>query len=240
MPSSIQTFPTGGELLKNLNLPLAQLAALIGEVRQGALSYVVKSVRIDRITYRFEQQGSGPNIQWDRLTLCTCKHQMRARLDSSQWKGKWLAGFTGRRCHEGLHWLFFLTRVIDAHESHADLWDSLPATVRKAKSAQGHYLGDVFAPRGKIVGQDRFNPRRYVAPSRHSHHRGSCDSRWHNDINYRHANRYGRQPSLLVGDPLCTFLWEKPLIFFDEHHCRNFKKWDTVGELLGHLECKAQ
>jgi hypothetical protein len=155
-------------------------------------------------------------------------------MDCSEWVGRWIIGLTSRCRYQGRHWLFYLTQVAAAHESHAELWDRLPAAVRIAKTTHDHFLGDVFVPRGKVTGEGRFDPRRYLAPPRHSHRRHKCDNGWHNDINYKHSDRYGR-PALLVGDPELTFLWDEPIIFWDEAHCRNFKKWDNLADLLPHL-----
>ncbi len=104
-----------------------------------------------------------------------------------------------------------------------------------AKSSHEHFLGDIFVPHGRIVGEGRFNPRRYLVPLRHSHRRHKCDNDWHNDINYKHSERYGR-PALLVGDPTLTFLWDEPRIFLSNAHCRNFKKWNNLADLLSHFE----
>jgi hypothetical protein len=203
-----QPFPKNGVLYKNLNLAKSELAKRIGRAQGAAYSYIVRTVELERATVCFEQHGSAPNFQGGFLTLCTCKHQMRSSLDIEQWKGKWIAGFTIRCRHQGRHWLFW---VADAFESHSDLWHNLPAVVRKSKSAQKNFLGDLFRLRGMIAGEDRFNAQNYFAPSRHSHRRNSCDNGWHNDIDYGYSDRYGR-PSLLVGEPQLTFLWEKPLI----------------------------
>ncbi len=237
MSASVQAFPKDDMLAANLNLIHSELVNRIGKTEGAAYSYIVKTVRMDRTSLCFEQHGSAPNFQGGHLTLCTCKHQMRSSLEMSAWKNKWVAGFTSRCLYQKRHWMFFLTLVQDAHKSHAELWECLPSAVREAKSAQEHFLGDLFAPRGSLAGEDRFDPRRYLAPSRHIHHSHKCDNDWHNDINYKHSDRY-RRPSLLVGDPHLTFLWEKPVIFFDEDHCRNFKKWESVSELLPHLKCE--
>jgi hypothetical protein len=229
----IQPFPKHGDLAKNLDMPITKFIRRIGGLKSG-VSYVLSSVGLNRDTQLFEQRGSAPNFQGGCLTLCTCKHQMRSSLDAARWKDQWVAGFTGRRIYEGRHWLFFLTRVAIAQESHADLWNELPDEVRNMKSAHEHYLGDLFKPRGDVSGTSRFGPRHYFAPSRHAHRRNSCDSGWQNDINYRHAKRYGH-PSLLVGDPSLTFLWERPTIYYDGHHCRNFLKWNGITEFCCHL-----
>jgi hypothetical protein len=160
---------------------------------------------------------------------------MRTSLGCRDWKGTWVAGFTSRSLHEGRHWLFYLTRVHRAFESHAELWDNLPARTREMKSAQAHFLGDVFVPRGRVAADRRFDPRRYYSPPCHDHRRGSCDRGWHNDINYWCAKRFGR-PSLLVGDPHLTFLWDEPIIRLDGNHSRNYQKWDSIDKLIQHLE----
>jgi hypothetical protein len=195
MGKQVQPFPENDLLVKNLNLTCSQLARRVGKTGGTAYSYVVRTVKIDRQNLAFKQEGSAPNFQGGYLTLCTCKHQMRSRLECAEWPGKWIVGFTSRSHYEGRHWLFCLTQVAEAHESHAELWESLPAAVRKAKSAQQNYLGDLFAPRGKVAGDGRFEPRRYFTPPHHVHHENSCHTGWHNGIKYRHAKRNGRTPA---------------------------------------------
>jgi len=238
MPTTVQAFPRKGVLAKNLDCSVSRLKRRIGKYKaqDAAYSYVVTSIVLDRENLLFEQHGSAPNFQGDRLTICTCKHQMRTNLDGSQWRNKWIAGFTSRTLYGGRHWLFFLTRVADAHESHFDLWSNLPAVVRNSKSAESHFLGDVFAPRDNLVGEDRFRFRNYFAPSHHTHRKHKCDNGWHNDIQYKHSRRRGRHPALLVGDPKFTFIWTAPKVFNDEDHCRNFRKWGEMDELLEHFQ----
>lgn len=235
MPPIVQPFPEDGLFVRNLNLSCSQLLRRLGKGRGGAYSYIVKSVDLNRSSLSFEQHGSAPNFQGGVLTLCTCKHQMRASMDCSEWAGRWIVGLTSRCRYEGRHWLFYLTRVATAYESQAELWKSLPVTVKQAKSTQEHFLGDVFVPRGKVTGEKRFDPHRYLAPPRHSHRRHKCDNGWHNDIKYKHSNRHGRQPALLVGDPRMTFLWDEPIIYLEGGHCRDYKKWESLAELLPHL-----
>src|SRR4051794_19952446 len=75
---SVQPFPAGGRLGANMGLPLPLLKARIGQVKERACSYVVRTVHWDDDSATFGQHGSAPNFQGDVLTLCTCKHQMRA------------------------------------------------------------------------------------------------------------------------------------------------------------------
>jgi hypothetical protein len=123
MNPPVQAVPESGLLAESLNLTLPELAIRVGKAEGAAYSYVVKSVRMDGSGQHFEQHGSGPNFQGGLLTLCTCKHQMRTSLDRPDRAGTWVAGFTNRCLHAGRHWLFYLTRVLEAYESHAEVWD---------------------------------------------------------------------------------------------------------------------
>src|SRR5204862_7078715 len=137
---TVQPCPSGGLLGRNLGLPLPLLNARIGQLKDRAYSYVVRTVKWDHDTATFEQHGSAPNFQGDVLTLCTCKHQMRASQAVEDWPGVWLAGFTSRTIHEEKHWLFCLAKIEYAYESHADLWGSMTPGSCSAKAAHGSYL----------------------------------------------------------------------------------------------------
>ncbi len=234
-----QPFPKDGVLASNLNWSLGRLRQRIGEGREAAYSYVVKSIKLKRGSTVFEQSGSAPNFQGGVLTLCTCKHQMRATMDCSGWEGKWIVGFTSRCRNERPHWLFYLAQIANAYESQAELWKKLSASVRRAKSTRANFLGDLFVPQGELVGDDRFDPRCYVTPPHHSHRKNKCHNGWHNDIKYKHFDRHQHRPALLVGDRDLTFLWDRPLIFLDQDHPRDFRKWESLGELLPHLKPEA-
>jgi hypothetical protein len=138
----VQIFPNSGILAKNANLPLLDLSSELRNVKDKARSYIVTTVTLKESEPPcFEQTGSGPNFQGGVLTLCTCKHQMRSRLSVEEWEADvWIAGFTSRTIHEGKHWLFFLTKVESAHDSHSDLWSTMNADSRKEKAAHLHFL----------------------------------------------------------------------------------------------------
>ena len=234
---TIQPFPSGGQLGKNMGLPLSLLIARLGQIKDRAFSYVVRTVEWNHETATFEQHGSAPNFQGDHLTLCTCKHQMRSRLSAEEWEDDvWLAGFTSRTIHEGKHWLFFLAKVETAHESHSDLWSNKDADFRKDKAAHLHFLGDLFKPTTpKPTGQARFAPSRYLMPTVHAHRQYPGHDGWKNDINYRHAVTSHHAP-LLVADPRLTFLWTEPMIFFArKKHCRDYHTWSSLQELMALL-----
>ncbi len=230
-----QPMPKSGQISKNIDRPLSAIKSKFGNSQDKAYSYVLTTVRINLDGPTFEQHGSGPNFQGDILTLCTCKHQMRASRSADEWKGVWLAGFTSRTIHDGKHWLFYLAQIQTAHESHAELWNSLPHKCRKAKAADGHFLGDIFRPLKPVpVGHERFFPSRYVVPEHHAHRQSPGDTGWRNDIRYKHAKRYS-DPPLLVADPKRTFLWNEPIIYLDQKHYRNFSKWTHLSELVAKL-----
>ena len=232
---TVQPFPSSGVLAENLGIPLPLLKSEIGKSKTRAYSYVLSTVKIDHETATFEQHGSAPNFQGEILTLCTCKHQMRATQSHGNWKGVWLAGFTSRTIHDGKHWLFYLAKIDAAHESHADLWKAMKVRTRNAKAADNNFLGDMFRPKSPYpTGKTRFSPSRYVVPSAHTHRQHRSDRGWQNDINYRHSHKY-RHPPLLVADPKKTFIWDEPLIYFSIDHCRNFHKWPSLCELVSNL-----
>ena len=235
---NFQAFPTGGPLGHNLGLPLPLLIDLLGRPQERAYSYVASTVQLNHERETFEQRGSAPNFQGGLLTLCTCKHQMRATQTPDQWMGVWLVGFTSRTIYDGKHWLFYLAKIASAHESHADLWAALQAGVREAKAADAHYFGDLYRPKSPPLRDDaRFSPGRYVSPGRHAHRWHDDDgwhNDWHNDISYGLTEKFGRPP-LLVADPQQTFIWNEPMIHFEEDHCRNFLKWSSLQELVARL-----
>jgi hypothetical protein len=232
---TVQPFPSSGSLSDNLGLPLHFLKGKIGKERGRVYSYVLSTVGIDQDTTVFEQHGSAPNFQGGVLTLCTCKHQMRATQTRDDWEGVWVAGFTSRTIHDGRHWLFYLAKIESAHESHADLWRAMTARTRNAKAADNHFLGDIFRPKSPHpTGAARYSPSRYVTPTAHAHRQHRGDKGWRNDINYRHAHKYGH-PALLAADPHKTFIWDEPMIYFAGGHCRNYFQWQLLSELLAHL-----
>lgn len=200
-----QPFPSSGQLAPTLNCGPDTLRARLGTRTERTYCYVVASMRVE--DGRFVQGGSGPNFQGDLITLCTCKHQMRSRLDPPAWVGRWVAGFSGRGAvGDGKRYLVYLTRVAAAYESHADLWRALGEASRRAKAAEAHRLGDLFRP--KDVPGDPFDPQSYVGPRPDHAHAGG--NGWYGDVAYR--GRSGRRPALLVGDPEHSYLWDSPLI----------------------------
>ena len=230
----VQPFPVEPPLSDNLDLSLDTLLGRVGKPTAAAYSYIVRTVTWDEES--FVQKGSAPNFQGGVLTLCTCKHQMRAGRDAPAWIGSWLVGFTSRTLLEDQHWLFFLAKIDFAFASHADLWEHLPAKAQRAKAAHRNFLGDVFEPMTPLTTLDgRYDPSSYRAPDeqKHSHSHESNPFGWHNDINYA-STRKKRHPSLLLADPKLTFMWTKPSIALQPDHCRDYSK-QSLTQLLAKL-----
>ncbi|MDP9379131.1 MAG: hypothetical protein M3Q29_03100 [Chloroflexota bacterium] len=200
-----QVFPVSGVLADNLNQNLDSLRERIGANNDVVYSYVVASIRCER--EHFVQLGSAPNFQGDLITLCTCKHQMRSRLDAHSWIGKWVAGFSGRGAtRDGRRYLVYLMRIRQAFKSQQELWLALAEHTRQAKSSVTQRLGDLYEP--EQPPGDPFDPHSYLAPRvdhTHAAHNG-----WYRDIAY--TGRSKRRPALLVGDARQTFLWNRPLL----------------------------
>jgi len=225
-----QPFPRTGVVAENMNRDLKSLRAMLQEQHGHVYGYVV-----DTIQYAgeaFVQTGSGPNFQGGIITLCTCKHLMRSALELDAWPGVWIAGFTGvnRVPGERFNYLFYLMKVSDAYLSHRDLWNKVPDTVRRAKVAQLHRLGDLYEPRKP--GGDPFDPGSYETPrSDHSHYH---ENGWHKDVYYEGYG--GRPPALLVGDRQLSFLWDRPMIPFPPPMHPRTKKYGDLSDLLTRLK----
>jgi hypothetical protein len=207
MPTVVnQAFPDRGALARNLNLSLKLLQTIIGSQDGAAYGYIVDTVRCDSGV--FVQTGSGPNFQGDLVMLWTCKHQMRSGVSLPDWKGAWVAGFTGVDVIPGhrVNYLVYLMKVRQAYASHRDLWQSLPEATRTAKAADLERLGDLYRP---CADADPFDPASYTPPRpdhAHCHEYG-----WHTDVDYL-SPTYHRRAPLLVGEPQYSFLWSKPLV----------------------------
>jgi hypothetical protein len=231
-----QPFPTTRPLRGNLDLSWASLASRIADEAGDIYAYIMTTVVLGED--EFQQIGCGPNFQGGLLTLCTCKHRMRASLSCEEWKDKWVAGFTSLRCNHR-HWLFYLACVEAAFASHSELWHSeaLTPKARQEKSASKSPLGDLYRPNGELHSAARFDPCQYHRPVRgHVHFADDLDNRWRIDINYRSKplKLKAKQPAaLLVCNPQCSFVWRKPLLYVDgKWRQRNYR---SAKELLKDL-----
>ena len=198
--------PYQGRLAKNLNLSLETLSERIAPFQQDAV-YLYVVTTVEYYEGRLYQAGSGPNFQGDLITLCSCKHYMRALRDVESWQGVWVAGYTSS-AHLGSRRLFYLTMVSEAFESHREFWlsDAIPEETKTAKAAHLDRFGDIYQPKSE-AGKPYY-PWLYIEPCKNHVHCEPGD--WRKDIRY--ADRYGRIPALLVGDSEYSFLWDRPMI----------------------------
>lgn len=221
-----QPFPKSGRLAGNKNLSLSTLRKHVTG-QATVYCYIITSIK--NRDGHFIQTGCGPNFQGDRVTLCTCKHRMRTFLDASDWNGKWVAGFTDRPAGQGRNILVYLMQVSQTFESHYDLWfaDTIPPKTKQAKAAHFDKFGDIYKPRRR--GANLFDPQDYIPPhSNHVHAKG-----WDNDIAYRGCS--DRYAALLVGNPMYSFLWNRPMIEYVSKLHRGQIKC-KIHSLLGQLK----
>ena len=135
-------------------------------------------------------------------------------------------GYTSRK-PSMVEMLFYLMRVSQIYASHHKLWfsESVPHRTKIAKAAHRDPFGDLYQPKSEVV--DPYSPASYIPPCYdHSH----CETgSWHDDIVYPLKSKY--RPSLLVGDPELSFLWDIPVVSSPFKIGRGEKK-TTLSELL--------
>jgi len=229
--SDFQPFPQTGRLAQNLNLSLDDLRLKIGGIQATVYSYIVATVKNPE--GHFRQTGSAPNFQGDVISLCTCKHFMRAFLGIDSWPDTWIAGFTGKGAGKGRNALIYLMKVGSAFESYYDLWfsDKLSEAAKQFKLAHKNKFGDVFQPQSELIDKDVFNPQNYHPPiQNHVHANPKNPNDWHKDINYLKGVS-GRKAALLIGDEQYSFLWNKPILFHS-HPLHRGQKGDNLQFLL--------
>jgi hypothetical protein len=217
------------------------LQQLTDELQEGpqlpAHLYVVASVGLEE--GKFKQGGCSPNFQGSMITLCACKHHMRAGSPMRQGPGLWIAGITpsglgGTRSRN----LFYLMLVQDQgrFDSQAEIWKSLDPEVRIAKSASKSSFGDLYEPLSDPEAEERFDVMSYREPcAEHVHHRANNPTAWYRDIDQLYG---GRRPVLLKGDPPQSYLWEQPRIRLVEapgNLPRNPSNSPTLTEFLSRL-----
>ena len=222
-----QKWPTTGILKDNINKTLTELKKVLRNEEGPVYAYILTTVEYNQSN--FLQTGSAPNFQGGLLTLCTCKHYMRSWRAPADWKGVWVAGFTGiNAVGDGKRYLFYLMKVEDAFESHKDLWDWLDPIAKREKSACESIFGDVYKPKFSL--KEKFAPKDYYEPiSKHVH-----EGFWYKDIRYP-INSKSNRAALLVGSLSFSYLWDKPIIYINNNKFRT-KKWDNIKDWLNILE----
>lgn len=239
---SAQKFPGKGPLSKNW--PLNDLCAeIVDKDSKQVYCYVIDTVNLR--DGKYIQQGSAPNWQGGLITLCTCKHRMRSYKTIDEWKGVWIAGFTGIKYNNAL---VYLMKVKKAYRSFKDLWDDQglwdnTKFCRDAKNSciNGKTLGDLYQPKKKLYDEkscyDIFNHGNYFEPcNEHSHLKKEA---WKEDIKciYKDKNREKHSP-LLVGNPEQSYLWREPTILLSKKPLARNCNLMRLSELFDNLEVR--
>ena len=171
-------------------------------------AYIIRTIKTTG-DYQLIQQGSAPNFDGGRITLCTCKHKDRATFRPSNnpndpWENVWVAGLTSRS-EDPSRSLASLICVERSFLNQTDLWRYLPGDCRQAKSASRSEVGDLFEPKAG-ASDDPFNPANYCSPiAGHVHGTPKKPNAWHEDV-----MRWGRSSKphrLLLGQAAQSYRW---------------------------------
>lgn len=197
-------------------------------------AYIVTTIKT-KADYRLIQEGSAPNFDGGRITLCTCKHKDRATFHPSRdrddpWKNVWVAGLTSKS-EDPSRSLAYLMLVERSFANHLELWRMLPDYLRSAKSASKSQLGDLFEPKARAA-KNPHEPTNYKTPiPDHVHSTPKHPNAWHYDV-----MRWGRSAKahrLLLGKASQSYRWKQVRILlkmnaigYSAHH-RLFESLDA-------------
>lgn len=207
------------------NLPLSKLEKSINsELNNQVYSYVLTTVNDEN--GKFLQMGCGPNIEGGRITLCTCKHYMRAYKDPKDWKNVWICGIVNSNDKT---FLYYLMKVDYAADNMYDLCECLSQKIKNIKSASKNIFGDIYIPNKKLrETDDKHDISNYFKPMKN--HKHEDIDKFQEDISYRSKNSKNRYASFLAGDPENSFIWTVPKIILTHPEKKKFtqgcKKWD--------------
>jgi hypothetical protein len=220
----------------------ALLASIPAPLRaRPVYAYIVTSIKTSP-ELRLYQTGSAPNFDGGRITLCTCKHKDRATFHLSNdpedpWKNVWVAGLTSRSedPSRALAYLMFVER---SFSSQVELWHSLPAACRQAKSASRSEHGDLFEPKAAAA-KDPYNPASYHAPhpGDHVHATQKHPSQWHRDV--MRWGRWSKPHRLLLGQVAQSYRWPRVTMILklgamgiSAHH----RQYSSLAEFITNLQ----
>ncbi|MCD6571050.1 MAG: hypothetical protein J7L53_10150 [Deltaproteobacteria bacterium] len=207
------TWPSTGNAIK-VNWPYEELRDLLWKFKSDHVYYyVVNTVECNEETGKqMYNTGSAPNFQGGIITLCTCKHAMRATGDFHN--NVWVAGLTGlevarRSGTKDNNLLFYLGKVKHAFQHYGELIEYMkrerPGAI-DAKNASYNIRGDLYIPKPAV--KDYFDPRQYDSPHKNHVHKDN----WQNDINYIYRNNLNKHAKYLLSDEEYSFAWSKKLV----------------------------
>ncbi len=174
---------------------------------EAVYMYVIQSIEQDDPGL-FWQHGCAPNFQGGVITLCTCKHWMRTFKPVEDWKGVWIAGFSGLT-HTDQQSLVYLMRIGESFSDFRTLWQEselLSHKAKAAKTADKNSCGDLYEP----VAANKTNP---LSPEAYN---PPCESHvhyhsWEYDVDTSYYDK--KNPSaLLIGDPEKSYIWQEPAL----------------------------
>ncbi|MEO8210868.1 MAG: hypothetical protein ABI840_09910 [bacterium] len=203
--------------------------------------YILTTVKFEDGTFR--QTGSGPNLEGDLITLCTCKHKMRA---GNIEKGDWIAGIISRnktkiKEKEARNCLFYLIRIKKLFDNQLDLQNYLqqeyPNSL-KMKYATENKLGDIFLMKNN--NEDYHDVKNFVLPIGHCHYK---NEKWHEDIEqYEYEyNKHNKSPhKLVVANTDYSYVWSIPKIGLKEEYQNLYQgnKKSDLKDFLQELELR--
>jgi len=207
--------------------------------------YVIHSVKFKKDKKIFIQTGCGPNLEGNMITLCTCKHTMRTYPEVK--KNVWIAGITSNTLFKSKkRYLFYLFKIKETFNSHFDYYNYIKEHSPKivnTKSTRKNKFGDLFIPNIKkeFNGEDFFNPIFYKPPIKtHLHNKRDKEGNlnYFNDIEKIRINSWGKEyfkvAKILIGEEKNSFVWNFPIIEFNEFMTQGQPK-DVISNFLSYL-----
>jgi hypothetical protein len=160
---------------------------------------------------------SSPNWDGGLATFATCKHLMRSY--AYDWKGTWLVGLCPAFLSSNT--ILFAGRIDEVFDSNYDLSRrvmDIGGLIYDAKNAMINPRGDLYEPKTKLSGEERFNHERYEPPPNHTrsleYYEKSPGSKygavpkWWRDVEYM---MHGRRPKVFILRPFHVF--SKPSVW---------------------------
>lgn len=221
--------------------PGALIASITATLReQPVYAYIVTTIKTTG-DYQLVQQGSAPNFDGGRITLCTCKHKDRATFSPSNnpndpWENVWVAGLTSKS-EDPSRSLAYLTCVERSFLNQMELWRYLPGDCRQAKSASKSEVGDLFEPKASAT-DDAFSPSNYRSPIvGHVHAPLKQPNAWHRDV--MRWGGWSKPHRLLLGQAAQSYRWRHVKIILkldamgiSAHH----RMYDSLNEFIADLQ----
>lgn len=189
--------------------------------------YILKSLNL--IDGKLVQEGCGPNLEGNVITLCTCKHYMRTFPDIKP--NTWIAGLSSINISKKTKFpsmLFYLTRISRVYDTQAELWNSLTEKQRSIKSASANVLGDIYQPKSTNMNFDGLNSENYEPPIEGHDHKEWFE----NDI----IMGYKKPSKMVQGDSNLSYVWNQPKISWKGNPLGKGQRKSTIKAFFDLLE----